>query len=632
MLVERELRKNMALLRCNICGGDLELNADMSLGVCLYCGSAVTIPKNFEKKERLYNRATFLRQNNEFDRAMAVYEDLLMEDNKNAEAHWGFALSKYGIEYIKDPDTGDYIPTCHRTQKELFSQDIDCKAAIQFANNSTAQIYIREAQRIDEIQKKILDISIKEPPYDIFICYKETDQDLQRTLDSVLAQEIYQELIKNNYKVFFSRKTLEYKLGIEYEPIIFSALSSAKIMLVVCTNPEYLNAVWVKNEWSRFLQMAGTESKVIIPVYRDISPYELPEALASKQSLDMAKLGFMQDLIDGINKILKQPSQNPYTQSQSLENEKLIQNASTYLQLGNYDLAEETYTKITGEYPEDYRGWWGKMVCVTENFTKLPEDCRQINVWFAYVRKLAADNIFPELEEQYCAYLKNVSAREANSDMKKTKDLIGKTQKTLAKLQSEKITLENTKNELIENFQRTLCSRETELEQVKSSVTDMQLKAEDLEKKAKKFRKTFTLCIVLGIFFLVTPLFIIDIFVMVYVWRRKQSLDFDSKKANDEFQAALFSQNTLEKTIAEQTHGIQKELLDSKVKESNAKIRQIESSTLLLQANLDKLNQYLNLGYQRIFNLHYALMCREIGTVYELKAEDNQLRQAVLKP
>ena len=70
-----------------------------------------------------------------------------------------------------------------------------------------------------------------------------------------MAQDLYYQLVQEGYKVFFSRITLEDKIGMAYEPYIFAALNSAKVMVVVGTKPEYFNAVWVKNEWSRFLKL-----------------------------------------------------------------------------------------------------------------------------------------------------------------------------------------------------------------------------------------------------------------------------------------------------------------------------------------------------------------------------------------
>ena len=48
-----------------------------------------------------------------------------------------------------------------------------------------------------------------------------------------------------------------------YEPYIISALMSAKVLIVVGTSPENMNAQWVKNEWSRFQWLQKNEKKMI---------------------------------------------------------------------------------------------------------------------------------------------------------------------------------------------------------------------------------------------------------------------------------------------------------------------------------------------------------------------------------
>ena len=168
-------------------------------------------------------------------------------------------MSKYGIEYVEV--AGQRIPTCHRVQSDSILTDADYRAALDNAEDEYSKsLYEDEAKRISEIQKGILAISNKEEPYDVFICYKETTDGGTRTKDSVRAKEIYDCLIKEGYKVFFARISLEGKLGEQYEPYIFSALNSAKVMLVVGTRKEYFEAVWVKNEWSRFLTLKKKDS------------------------------------------------------------------------------------------------------------------------------------------------------------------------------------------------------------------------------------------------------------------------------------------------------------------------------------------------------------------------------------
>jgi ribosomal protein L7/L12/tetratricopeptide (TPR) repeat protein len=290
-----------------MCGGDIDANLEQTIGTCDSCGSTMTLPKvSDERIANLYNRANHYRQQNEFDKALATYENILAESNIEAEAHWGVVLSKFGIEYIEDPATHKRVPTCHRVQNESILVDLDYKAALANAiNDQTKQQYIKEAMAIAEIQKSILEIANNESPYDVFICYKETDEKGERTKDSVIAQDIYFQLAEEGYKVFFSRITLEDKLGTEYEPYIFAALNSAKVMLVIGTAKEHFEAVWVKNEWNRFLALSRSDKKkLIIPCYRDINAYDLPDALSMFQSQDMSKIGFIQDLVRGIKKVI----------------------------------------------------------------------------------------------------------------------------------------------------------------------------------------------------------------------------------------------------------------------------------------------------------------------------------------
>lgn len=299
------------VFKCKMCGGDVEV-LENNIGKCLYCKSTMTLPNiENEKIINLYNRANFLRISNDFDKAKEIYENILEIDNNQIEAHWGILLCKYGVEYVDDPNTKKKIPTCHRTLDTSILTDKDFKIIKKESFGDTLDLYNKEALAIDKIQKDILSVSIKEKPYDVFICYKETDENNERTVDSVIAQDIYDKLIDNGLKVFFARITLENKLGTEYEPYIYSALKSSKVMLVVGTTEENFNAVWVKNEWSRYLEMMKDDKgKALIPVYSKINPYKLPEEFAMLQAQSMDKIGALQDVVRGVKKLVDEYSGN----------------------------------------------------------------------------------------------------------------------------------------------------------------------------------------------------------------------------------------------------------------------------------------------------------------------------------
>ena len=204
----------MAIFKCKMCGGDLEIIDGMSVAECQYCGTQQTLPRlDDEKRANLYDRAGHFRRNNDFDKAISIYEKILEEDRTDAEAYWSLVLCKYGIEYVEDPSTHKRVPTVNRAQYISIFADSDYKSAIEYADTYQKSIYESEAKLIDDIQKGILEISNKEEPFDVFICYKETDNNGRRTPDSVLATDLYHQLTNEGFKVFFSRITLEDKLG-----------------------------------------------------------------------------------------------------------------------------------------------------------------------------------------------------------------------------------------------------------------------------------------------------------------------------------------------------------------------------------------------------------------------------------
>ena len=360
----------MSVFKCKMCGGSLNISGYESTAICEYCGTLQTLPRlSDEKKANLYDRANHFRRNNDYDKAMEIYNKILNEDNTDAEAYWSLVLCKYGIEYVEDPATHKRVPTCNRTQYTPIYADQDYLAAVKNADASQKKIFEAEAQAIDELQKGILAISRNEKPYDIFICYKEADDQGRRTPDSVLAQEMYYQLTKEGYKVFFSRISLEDKFGSAYEPYIFAALNSAKVMIVVSTKKEYVEAVWVKNEWSRFLRLLSTDnSKVLIPAYKDMDPYDLPEEFSYLQALDMSKLGFMQDLLHGISKmIVKQSNASSTGDSNNLVNsvsnvEPLLGRVELFLEDGDWERADEYCEKVLDIDPKNPYAYIGKLL------------------------------------------------------------------------------------------------------------------------------------------------------------------------------------------------------------------------------------------------------------------------------
>ena len=409
----------MSTLKCKMCGGTLEINENETTATCEYCGTEQTIPKITDDViGNLFNRANTLLLKSEFDKAEEIYNKIVGLDNTQSEAYWGIILCKYGIEYVEDPTTYKRVPTCHRTSYDAITADEDYKLAIQYADISQKIIYEAEAKAIDEIQKGILTISQNEKPYDVFICYKETDESGKRTQDSVLANDIYHQLTQEGFKVFYAAITLEDKLGQEYEPYIFAALNSAKVMLVIGSKPEYFTAVWVKNEWSRYLKlMKGDRSKLLIPCYKDMDAYELPEEFAHLQAQDMGKIGFINDIVRGIKKVINKDEPKSAVKETAAAGQAansgvapLLKRISLFLEDGNWQEADEYCERVLDSDPENAQAYLYKLMAKME--VRKTEDLRNQAQPFDsedMYRKTVrfADEELKNTLEEYNAYIKD---------------------------------------------------------------------------------------------------------------------------------------------------------------------------------------------------------------------------------
>ncbi|MBQ4562759.1 MAG: TIR domain-containing protein [Clostridia bacterium] len=345
----------MAIYKCKMCGGTLDVSEGISVIECDFCTTKQTVPTSKDENlQGLFNRANVLRAKSEFDKAEQIYEKILQADETQAEAYWGLILCKYGIEYVEDPKTFNRVPTCHRTSFDSIVADDDYNSALRYADGVQRGIYEAEAKEIDRLQKEILTLSQKEEPYDVFICYKETDATGRRTQDSAIANDIYHQLTQEGFKVFYAAITLEDKLGSAYEPCIFAALNSAKVMLAVGTKPEFFDAVWVKNEWSRFLKMMKNDrNKILIPCYKDMDAYELPEEFAHLQAQDMGKIGFINDIVRGIKKII--PGDEPkatYEKETTVISDGVSANVTALLDRGFMALEDGEWDKADGFFEQ----------------------------------------------------------------------------------------------------------------------------------------------------------------------------------------------------------------------------------------------------------------------------------------
>ena len=343
---------------CSICGANYKyINGRWK---CPACGAYKAEELSNEEVTLLYSAAQKLRLA-DFDEAEKAYTDIIEKYPQNHNAYWGRLLSKYGIKYEEDFD-GRKIPTCYATSIESVISDKDYNKALELADEDTRLYYQRQAEYIERVRKEWVEKAKKEKPYDIFICYKDSDlaNGIERTQDSIAVQDIYIHLIDQGYRVFFSRESLRDKVGEQYEPYIFNALSTAKVMLVYGTSSEYITSTWLKNEWTRYeKRMSNGEKKSgsLIVACDGFSPNELPKILSSKQCFDAKRRTFFPDLDKCIKRLMQESS------------ERATPNTSAYpdtsrREVVSSELHEHVYkTKIV------------KATCVAKGYTIHQCDC-----------------------------------------------------------------------------------------------------------------------------------------------------------------------------------------------------------------------------------------------------------------
>ena len=290
---------------CNNCGGDYGYRNGK--WICMHCGSYRPEGISNEEQTLLFSAFQKVRLA-EFNEAELEFDDIIHRYPLNSNGYWGRLLAKYGIKYEEDFD-GRKIPTCYATSIDSIMSDKDYLKAVELADADSKNYYRKQAEYIERVRKEWLEKAKKEKPYDIFICYKESDpeNEIERTKDSIAAQDLYIHLTEQGYHVFFSHESLRDKAGEKYEPYIFNALSTAKVMLIYGSSSEYITSTWLKNEWSRYekrIQSGEKKPNSLIVAYDGFSPSELPQALSSKQCLDASQRSFYSDLDTVITKII----------------------------------------------------------------------------------------------------------------------------------------------------------------------------------------------------------------------------------------------------------------------------------------------------------------------------------------
>ncbi|MCX4313088.1 MAG: leucine-rich repeat protein [Clostridia bacterium] len=309
----------MENLECKYCGAPLEGEGINGVIECRYCHRKHIIAKSTDA-----NAVHFLKigehalSSCKFDEAYTAYEKASEYDNCEPQAYFGMALSEFKVQYVreeherKDPETNEpkkiyrYQPICHDVTNNKFINNKNYKLATALATNEQKDEYRRRAEEIDYIHGEFNAIKNSGLDYDCFICVKVTDDNTGgRTKDYKTADDLYFQLRGKGYKPFFSEREMQDRTGVDYEALILYALHSSECMIVVCSNAEYLNTPWVKNECTRFNELVRDEQKDndSITIVFDGEPIErIPGRNGKVQGINIRSVDALNRIVDYVDK------------------------------------------------------------------------------------------------------------------------------------------------------------------------------------------------------------------------------------------------------------------------------------------------------------------------------------------
>ncbi len=355
-----------SMFKCPCCNGEMEIIAD-GLGQCIYCESKHPLPKSYENQ---LNRANKLRQEEmRFDEALELYKEIVSEAPDELEAHWGAVLCRFGIEYVEDAPK-KFKPTCHRTIETSIFEDVDYRMIMERAGEQQKELYSRQAGQIDAIQKKILAFQATAEPYDIFLSLKVTDDSGNKTVEREIAMRLYDQL-SDKYRVFFSEVSLKSEYaGEDYEAVIYSALRSSKVMILIAENVGNMKAKWVRNEWSRYNRMGkeDKEKKLICLVRKEMLDDDgFPIEFAAKEHLFIGDIGYETDLLHNLDtyfKRIRKKSDSGAGAAKGLSGErdmKLVLAENAFRQK-DYQRAKEAAHEATLRDSECAKAYWYRLL------------------------------------------------------------------------------------------------------------------------------------------------------------------------------------------------------------------------------------------------------------------------------
>jgi len=351
--------------QCNVCRQTVNLADNEQIGACPRCGSLFVVPNQFRdnaNKRNIYRLADEALANRNFDVALTYYKRILMVDAKETAAHWGFLLSKYGVEISGRGDTYQHV-IFHRLERELFTDDPSYETMVTYCPKEALYYYQGLSRIIAQQQQKMLAISQRQQPYDIYLNCTAAPG----TEDYMLANQVGLALDQAGYRVFLPATMLS---GVPQEDknlYEMAIAEKAQAMIVVATASTDKDDARYLAAWKRFLAYRRQDAgRKMLSVFQGIVPEQLPMELQPLQSIKCEGSNFRDEVLTKINEMFGRKNQDVSITRRILD---YLRQADDFLTEGNYNKAADLYRQVRELDAEEARAHWGLVCAATKNLT-----------------------------------------------------------------------------------------------------------------------------------------------------------------------------------------------------------------------------------------------------------------------
>lgn len=326
----------MASIRCKFCSAEMSVGLNEGMASCSVCGGRQSLPLSLDySRSGLFVRGNHFRAAQAFSKGLRVYDRIITDYPDDAEAFFCRALCRYGVTF-DIPNK----PIVNCTRRQPFEADSDVRVCLNFSDAARGEYYKELIQRIGEAQRQVIEAATKIPPYDIYLVTDESAKSVELGLD------LYMQLTEREYSVYYLQASRDRQVK-PSEVYAYAALNSSKLMIPLGTQAEQFDNYMVRNAFERFIELQAEDcNKVLLPCYRDIDVFDLPEELSYAHSLDMGRINFIGELMNAVHSAMLKGS--PLSKGEGMvgNSGSLLARAFLFLEDGDFGSASKYLERV----------------------------------------------------------------------------------------------------------------------------------------------------------------------------------------------------------------------------------------------------------------------------------------------